>query len=114
MKKLTLHSYIANTIDIQNVYVDHINHDTLDNRKCNLRIINNSNNTKNRKGRNSNNTTGYRNVMYIKTNTRHPYVVKLQIDGKSVQLGSFADVDEAGAFAEEMRGKFYGEFKGKN
>ena len=42
------------------------------------------------------------------------YKVVLSIDGKPKRLGSFKDVDEAGAFAELMRQKYYGEFAGKN
>lgn len=94
--------------------IDHINHHTLDNRRENLRISPRINNSKNRNGKNTNNTTGYRNVMYIKENIRHPYIVRLQIDGKGVHLGSFSDVHEAGKFAEEMRQKYYGEFAGEN
>ena len=92
--------------------MDHINHNTLDNRKENLRISEVLENSRHRKGKNKNNTTGYRNVLYIKSNTKHPYIVRLQINGKGVQLGKFADVHEAGTFAEEMRQKYYGEFAG--
>ncbi len=43
-------------------YVDHINHDTLDNRKANLRIVTNKQNIENRRGANSNSVTGIRGV----------------------------------------------------
>jgi len=43
-------------------YVDHKNHDTLDNRRNNLRITKFEQNAKNRKGKNKNNKSGYRNV----------------------------------------------------
>ena len=42
------------------------------------------------------------------------WIVQLQVDGKNTKLGTFTDVDEAGAFAEEMREKYYGKFKGNN
>ena len=90
--------------------VDHENNDTLDNRKSNMRVVEESNNSKNRKSRNRNNKSGYRNVSLIKGK----WVVQLQIDGKNKRLGSFDDVHEAGKFAEEMRQKYYGEFAGKN
>lgn len=90
--------------------VDHENNDTLDNRKSNMRVVEESNNSKNRKSRNRNNKSGYRNVSLIKGK----WVVQLQIDGKNTKLGSFDDVHEAGKFAEEMRSKYYGEFAGKN
>jgi len=88
-------------------YVDHINHDTLDNRLENLRILSNDANLRNRKGKNSNNTTGYRNVSYNKRTNK--YIVQLQINGKNKVLGRFDDVHEAGKFAKEMRKKYYKE-----
>ena len=91
--------------------VDHINHNSLDNRRCNLRLVDKSKNATNRSGRNINNTTGYRNVSYIKTENK--YIVQLQIDGKNKRLGAFDDVHEAGAYAKEMREKYYGDFAGK-
>lgn len=109
-----LNAYILNPNGNPNICVDHIQHDTLDNRRKNLRATETIYNTKNRKSKNSNNTTGYRNVLYIKSNTKHPYQVRLQIDGKNTPLGNFADIDEAGEFAEKMRQKYYGEFAGKN
>ena len=90
--------------------VDHENNDTLDNRKSNLRVVEESKNSKNRKSRNRNNTSGYRNVSLI----NGKWVVQLQIDGKNKVLGRFDDVHKAGEFAEEMRQKYYGEFAGKS
>ena len=89
-------------------HVDHINHDTLDNRRDNMRVTSSGNNSRSRKGKNSNNTSGYRNVCKI----NDKWVVQLQVDGKNTKLGRFDDVDEAGAYAKEMRKKYYGEFNG--
>ncbi|MDQ1146060.1 hypothetical protein QE429_002887 [Bacillus sp. SORGH_AS 510] len=47
--------------------VDHINHDTLDNRKSNLRNVSISANQQNRKGANKNSLSGIRNVNWDKT-----------------------------------------------
>jgi hypothetical protein len=92
--------------------IDHINHNTLDNRKSNLRIIEQIHNTKNRQGKNSNNTSGYRNVSKI----GKWWVVQLQIEGKNTQLKKFPldQVHEAGAYAEEMRKQYYGDFSGES
>lgn len=106
-RPIFLHQFLMNA---NGKDVDHENNDTLDNRKSNMRVVEESNNSKNRKGRNKNNKSGYRNVSLIKGK----WIVQLQIDGKNTKLGSFDDVHEAGKFAEEMRQKYYGEFAGKN
>lgn len=106
-RPIFLHQFLMNA---NGKDVDHENNDTLDNRKSNMRVVEESNNSKNRKSRNRNNKSGYRNVSLIKGK----WVVQLQIDGKNTKLGSFDDVHEAGKFAEEMRQKYYGEYAGKN
>lgn len=110
-KCVKLHKFIMN-VEGTEVVVDHINHDTLDNRKENLRNIPWHKNSINRKSRNSNNRSGYRNVAWI--SSENAWVVQLSINGKNTRLGKFPPdkVDEAGAFAEEMRQKYYGEFAG--
>ena len=92
--------------------VDHIEHNSLDNRKCKLREAEHTNNTKNRKSRNSNNKSGYRNVSW----NRSGWSVQIQINGKNTTLKRFKrnELEEAGKFAEEMREKSYGEFKGES
>ena len=108
----TIYLNIIATDPPEGMKVDHINHDSLDNRKRNLRVISNEENIKNRKSRNRNNTSGYRNVAYLKKT--QTYVVQLQIDGKCVKFGEFDDVHEAGRIANEMREKYYGEYAGNN
>ncbi len=95
------------------IFVDHIDGDTLNNRRSNLRVTVPQKNSTNRKTRNSNNQTGYRNVAYI-TSSKHPYHVQISINGKNTKLGKFDDVDEAGMFAEEMRKKYYKDYAGSN
>ena len=111
-KAMKLHKFVMNVNDDR--VVDHINHDTLDNTKANLRVISHSNNSTNRKSRNSNNKSGYRNVCWSKNENK--WIVQLQINKRNKILGMFEydDLDKAGQFAEEMRQKYYGEFAGKN
>lgn len=92
--------------------IDHINHNTLDNRKENLRMVKQDENLKHRKGKNSNNTSGYRNVSWNKYYEK--YVVQLQVNGKNTIFGYFDDVHEAGRIAKEKRKEIYGKFAGKS
>ena len=63
-KRQYLHRLIMNATKDQ--IVDHINGDTLDNRKCNLRIVNKSLNTLNRHNLDKRNTSGYTGVFWNK------------------------------------------------
>lgn len=78
-KLIYLHQIILNTIDIF-LDVDHKNHNTLDNKKENLLLSNDSLNIKNRKGVNKNNNTGFRNISFIKKTKK--YWVQVMKDGK--------------------------------
>jgi len=97
----------------KDVYIDHDNHDSLDNRKGNLRITSMLENGKNRRTKNYNNTSGYRNVSH---NSKGEWVVQMQVNGKNTILKNFPTdkLDEAGAYAELMRPIYYGEFAGNN
>jgi len=107
-KNVLLHQFVLNYFDPYGI--DHIDNNSLNNTKNNLRISDHRQNHRNRKSRNSNNKTGYRNVSF----SHDKYIVTLQVDGKQKTLGTFDDVDEAGRFAEEMRLKYYGDWAGKN
>ena len=109
-----LNYFIAGVNSKSGYCVDHENHNTLDNRKSNLRVTETLYNTKHRKGKNSNNVSGYRNVAYMKRDNNHPYWVQIMIDGKNTVMGKFSDVHEAGIFAEEMRHKYYKDFAGES
>jgi hypothetical protein len=89
----------------ERVVIDHKNHNTLDNRVENLRVYPYKKNSQHREKENSNNSTGYRNVTYLKREGY--YIVQLYIDGRNRRLGRFDDVHEAGKFAEKMRKKYY-------
>jgi hypothetical protein len=104
-----LHNVIMNKGDSE--VVDHKYHDTLDNRKKNLRVTENKKNLRNRKGANSNNNTGYRNVNYIENNDE--YWVQIMKDGKRYKwIFSIDEFEEACKFAEKKRKEIFGEFAG--
>lgn len=106
---IKFHRFIMNAEKGQDV--DHKNHNTLDNRRKNLRLTDRKQNSKHRGVNNSNNKSGYRNVCWDSKNKK--WLVQLQVNGKNTRLGRFDDVHEAGKFAKEMREKYYGEFAGR-
>lgn len=110
-RPIHLHQFIMNTTENN---VDHINHNPLDDRKSNLRVITVSQNSRYRESKNKNNTSGYRNVSWNEKSQK--WYVQLQINKKGKILGKFPkdQLEEAGKFAEEMRKKYYGEFAGFN
>ncbi|MFD0587696.1 hypothetical protein ACFQZE_06750 [Paenibacillus sp. GCM10027627] len=107
-KTLYLHKYVLDYAG--RMKVDHINHDTLNNKRNNLRTLKDSHNSTNRKSKNKNNKSGYRNVCWIKSEQK--WIVQISINKKNTRLGSFDDVHEAGRFAAAMRTKFYKDKKG--
>jgi len=72
--------------------VDHINHDGLDNRFENLRIVSHKENLKNQK-LNRANTTGYQGVHFQKN--RNKYTAYIKINKKKINLGYFLTAEEA-------------------
>lgn len=106
---LYLHRYLMDAED--GIYIDHYDHNSLNNTRENLRITKGEENAKNRKGKNKNNTTGYRNVQIDKRSGK--YVVVLFVKGKIIRIKKLYDnVDEAGKDAEKYRQQYYGEFAG--
>jgi hypothetical protein len=69
-----------------------------------------SQNNKHRKGLNQNNSSGERNVSWIKKSNK--YFVQFQIEGKNVVYGKFEKdkLNEAIQFARELRNKLYKEY----
>lgn len=91
--------------------VDHRDHDTMNNRKENLRITKFIKNVANRKGANSNNKTGVRNVNYIEKTDE--YWVQIMKDGERFKwIFQSNEFEEACKFAELKRQEIFGEYAG--
>jgi hypothetical protein len=100
---LFMHRVIMQTP--KGLFVDHINHNTLDNRKENLRNVTNSQNQMNSKLL-STNTTGYRGVCP----KDGKYVAKIRIGGKQVHLGYFKTPEEAYERYKDAAKEVHGEY----
>lgn len=88
------------------LHVDHINGDTLDNRRENLRLATAQQNTCNR-GPQRSNTSGYVGVATVRRGRYRAYVRER---GKLVHLGYFSDPIEAAKARDRRASEVYGEF----
>jgi len=89
-------------------YVDHINHDGLDNRRTNLRICSNRQNMRNRSGVPKSSTTGYIGVHQTRNGMFRARI--LDNHGKFLSLGVYATVEEAAKVRDKAAIVFYQEF----
>lgn len=104
---MSLHRYIMRLSYHDNLVCDHINGNTLDNRKCNLRICSSLENSRNRKLQ-INNKTGYKGVYISKASGR--YIARIRVNNKGIFLGEHDTPEEAYAAYCEASKKYHGEF----
>jgi HNH endonuclease len=98
-KAIFLHREIINCPP--DLEVDHINHDGLDNRKCNLRVVTSSMNKHNRWEP----ARGY----YFET-ARKKWYACINVEGKKIFLGRFDTEEEAATARREAEVKYLPEF----
>lgn len=108
-KAIYMHRQILGIVDAgRNVLGDHINHDTLDNRRANLRITTRKQNQENRAGAQVNNSsTGVRGVGFNTSGRGRPYLAVVKHKGKGIYLGSFDTLEEAANAAKAGRDKYF-------
>lgn len=99
---LILHSVL---LDINDGMVgDHINHNTLDNRRCNLRSVTQAQNNQNKIGAyKNNNSSGVRGVTWKKSNNK--WEAQVMVNKKQKYLGLFSKLEDAISAVEEERAK---------
>ena len=98
--RIALHRLIMNCP--KGLFVDHINHNPADNRKCNLRICEPWQNALNKK-----------NVKGIWKTKWGTFVAELRFHGKRIRLGSFKSEEEALKARKDAEIKYFGEFRYK-
>lgn len=105
-KYLRFHRLVMNITDPK-IYVDHINGDTLDNRRENLRVVNPAENAKNQKP-SDRNKTGYKGVGI--DNDRNLYRAQLTCNGKTHIKVGFKTAIEAAKIYDMMAIHFFKEY----
>lgn len=103
-----LHRYLM-TND-KNMVVDHINGDTYDNRKYNLRVCTQEDNHKNRR-KQRNNTSGHRGVLWYPYNNVNKWMAHIRINCKSITLGYYDKLDDAVEARRKGEIKYFGEYQ---
>lgn len=116
-KQVLMHRLIMRVTDPK-VQVDHINRDSLDNRKENLRLCNNSQNNINRE-KTSRNKTGYKGVVYFgvakrnsihKTRGKEYWHAQIAKDGVDIRLGYFDNPIDAALAYDRAAKELFGDF----
>ena len=107
-KQITLHRFIINAKPGE--ITDHINLDKLDNRKSNLRLCTQAQNTQNRL-RASHNKCGYKGVFL------HPskkWMAYIRHNGKQIYIGLYKDIIDAALAYDKKAIELFGEFARPN
>lgn len=104
-KIIELHRFLLNAK--KGEYVDHINKNTLDNRRCNLRICTNAANLRNGKIR-PNNTSGYTGIFNMsKIQPHRPWHAQIRVNYKVIGLGSYKTFEDAVKARKQAEIKYF-------
>lgn len=94
---IRLHRLVLNYFD--KLYIDHINHNRLDNRKCNLRLVTGSQNQQNLTPKKD----GYRGVY----KSGDKFKAQIKVNGKDMYLGTFKLFEDAKKARIEAEQKYF-------
>ena len=103
-----MHKIVINAPD--ECEVDHINHNSLDNRKTNLRIASHKQNLRNMSAKT--NKFGYKGIH--KNNTGHKFSADIWVNYRKIHLGSYETPREAAEVYDDAARKYFGSFAALN
>lgn len=107
-RKLYLHREVMGVLDAgPGVEVDHVDNNTLNNRRSNLRIVSRQQNVYNARRR-ADNTSGVKGVGWSKS--KGCWRARIRADGVEHHLGYFSNLDEAKTAREAAAVRLHGDF----
>lgn len=109
IKMVQMHREILGVRDAR-AQVDHKNHDTLNNRRNNIRSATPTQNQQNKR-KISSNTSGYIGVNWHKNYGK--WEASIRVDRKLIRLGVFDNIEEAARMRDDGVRKYFGEFAGE-
>ena len=106
-----LHRLICNTPE--GMVTDHINGDSLDNRKSNLRVCTNAENARNNT-LSATSSVGFKGVQGKSDGSRLPYRARIKYNYKEILLGRFVTKEEAALAYDKKAKELFGEYASLN
>ena len=106
-RRIYMHRLIMGVLDDLRVEVDHINGNTMDNRKANLRVCFPQQNDYNRKTYSSN-TSGFKGVTWSKE--KGIWVSRINVNGRRIHLGYFNNPEAAYHAYRDAASHHFGKF----
>jgi len=103
---ISMHRQIMNVLS--GMQIDHINHNSLDNRRCNLRICNQSQNNQNRSKAKNEKSSQYKGVS--QRSGKKKWRAHIQLNKEPLGIGSFDNEIEAARAYDNKAKELFGEF----
>ena len=105
-----MHRIVMNILDSPKILVDHIYHNRNDNRKSQLRLVNNQQNQCNAVIA-KDNTSGHKGVYWHKKHNK--WEALISYNNKQIYLGLYDDIKDAIRVRQQAEIKYFGEYRYK-
>ena len=109
-KDLRMHQVIMGTAEGK--FIDHINHNGLDNRKANLRIVTKQQNNWNRRKKRGNNSSRYKGVHWVKSEKK--WRAGITCNDRTIFIGYFDDEKAAAMAYDDKAKEVFGDYASLN
>ncbi|MBY9077165.1 HNH endonuclease [Paenibacillus sp. HN-1] len=100
-KRITIYLHRWITVCPDDMQIDHFDNNPLNNRRKNLRILNNSENQQNLRGARRNSKSGVLGVSWSRSDNK--WMARIEVNGKKYFCGLFADISDASKAVKKAR-----------